>query len=142
MEALPSKESRNNINIATFVSMTDEIASVMESLPVSYSKTLCEHMKRIGCTVETLSAVSGLTDRTIKRHRMGEILRPPLANVIAICVGLKLHPIYSFDLIAKAGHHLTSSKEDTVFNIVLLSMADMEIAEINKYLKAVGVKPL
>ncbi|MBR5948380.1 MAG: hypothetical protein IKZ82_07000, partial [Clostridia bacterium] len=65
MEALPSKESRNNINIATFVSMTDEIASVMESLPVSYSKTLCEHMKRIGCTVETLSAVSGLTDRTI-----------------------------------------------------------------------------
>ena len=120
MEALPNKENQCVVNTDTFVSMTDEISSVMESLTASYSKTICEHMKRLGCTIEDLSFESGLAIRTINRHRSSETLKPSLASVVALCIGLKLHPIFSFDLIAKAGHRMSSSREDTARKSILV----------------------
>lgn len=142
MEALPNKENQCVVNTDTFVSMTDEISAVMESLPASYSKTICEHMKRLGCTIEDLSFESGLTIRTINRHRSSETIKPSLASVVALCIGLRLHPIYSFDLVSKAGHRLSSSKEDMAYSMVLMTVANMDIVEINKYLIAAGVKTL
>lgn len=142
MEALQREENTGKLNTEAFASRAEEIASVLESLPVTYSKTVCEHMKRLGYTAEVLSEESSLTVRTISRHRSGEIARPPLANVIALCVGLKLHPVFALDLIRKAGHNLTPSKEDTIYLMVLLTMVDKGIMEVNRYLEAAGMKTL
>lgn len=127
---------------ASFAAQADRITSLLNTLPLSYSETLKKLMVKKKITIEELADRSGLTMRTVVRHRQGEVNRPSLPNVIAICIGMKLHPILSFDLLSKAGIRLTASKEDTVYSMVLMTMSEKPITDVNKYLKAAGVDTL
>ena len=127
---------------ASFAAQSDKIASLLNTLPPSYSDTLKKLMEKKMISVEELAYRSGLTERTVYRHRQGEKKRPPLPQVMALCIGMNLHPVFSFDLLSKAGIRLTSSKEDTVYTMVLMTMSEKSIADVNKYLKAAGVDTL
>lgn len=127
---------------ASFAAQADKIASLLNTLPPSYPETIKKLMAKNKISVEELAYRSGLTERTVYRHRQGEKKRPPLPQVMALCIGMNLHPVFSFDLLSKAGIRLTSSKEDTVYTMVLMTMSEKSITDVNKYLKAAGVETL
>ncbi len=127
---------------ASFAAQADKIAYLLNTLPPSYPESLKKLMAKKKITIEDLANRSGLTMRTVVRHRQGDIRRPTLSNMIAICIGMNLHPVLSFDLLSKAGIRLTTSKEDTVYSMVLMTMSEKSITDVNKYLKAAGVDTL
>lgn len=127
---------------ASFARKAEKLTSLLNSLPPSYPETIKKLMTKKRITAEELANRSGLTIRTVFRYRQGEINRPSLPNVIAICIGLQLDPVLSFDLISKAGIRLTASKEDTVYSLVLMTMSEMSITEVNRFLKEAGVAAL
>ena len=99
-------------------------------------------MKRKHVTSEALSEASSVSVRQLARLRNGQYREIPLPTAVALCIGLKLHPILSFDLIEKAGIRLTGSIEHAGYQILLLCMADRSIYECDRFLNELGIPPL
>ena len=67
--------------------------------------------------------------------------KPELRTVIAICIGLKLDPRTSFELIQLAGHHLRSTVYyEYAYLDLLQNYNKKSIAECNKRLKELEVE--
>lgn len=98
----------------------------------SFAKSLVYHMDRKNILVEELAERSGLSDTTIKKYRSGEIKKPPIENVMAVCIGLNLHKDYSLDLIEVAGHSISRNR---AYNF-LLDYSDGTLEQWNKILDA------
>lgn len=121
---------------------TQDVSRVLQSLPHSFGATLEAHMQRKGVTQEQLAESSLLAVRSIRTYRGTEYPYITLPRVIALCIGLKLHPILANDLIKKAGYCLTMSEEHVAYQILLVSMTHGSIYECNEYLRAVGLPSL
>jgi hypothetical protein len=80
-----------------------QLATIMRRLPATFADTLVSHMERLGCTEESLAEKSLIHAKTIQRLRNDLRYKSKLETVIAICIGLQLHPILSTDLVDKAG---------------------------------------
>ena len=118
------------------------VSSILRSLPSGFPDTLVAHMKRKHVTSEALSEASSISVRQLARLRNGQYREIPLPTVIALCVGLKLHPLLSDDLLKKAGIRLTDSVEHAGYRILLLCMADRSIYECDRFLSELGIPPL
>lgn len=118
------------------------VSRILRSLPSGFPDTLVAHMKRKHVTSEALSEASSVSVRQLARLRNGQYREIPLPTAVALCIGLKLHPILSFDLIEKAGIRLTGSIEHAGYQILLLCMADRSIYECDRFLNELGIPPL
>ncbi len=98
-----SKEKRRE-ELSKVVDATEELSNVLESLPGSFSKTLEAHMKRKDINEEELSYRSNISTVTISKFINHNEAEKTFASVLAICIGLNLHPLFMEDLIAKAGY--------------------------------------
>ena len=121
---------------------TQDVSRVLQSLPFSFGATLEAHMQRKGVTQEQLAESSLLAVRSIRTYRGTEYPYISLPRVIALCIGLKLHPVLANDLIKKAGCCFTMSEEHVAYQILLASMTHGSIYECNEYLRAVGLPSL
>jgi hypothetical protein len=121
---------------------TQDVGLVLQSLPHSFGATLEAHMQRKVVTQEQLAETSLLAVRSIRTYRGTEHPYITLPRVIALCIGLKLHPVLANDLVRKAGCCFTMSDEHTAYQILLVSMTHGSIYDCNEYLRAVGVPPL
>jgi len=130
------------IDIQRLTKTTQDVSRVLNGLPGSFGATLEAHMQRRGMTQEQLAEGSLLGVRSIRTYRGTEYPTITLPRVVAICVGLKLHPILSADLIRKAGLGFNLSEEHLAYQILLGSLTHNSIYECNDYLRAVGVPPL
>lgn len=120
-----------------------EISGIVRGLPSTFGDTLIAHMDRQSCTVEQLAEYSHVGDKTIQRLRNEVTYSTSLRNVVAICIGLKLHPILSKDLVAKAGHLFKLyDEEHVIFQVLLASKYHCTIYECNEILRANNRKPL
>ena len=124
------------------LSKWNSLSRVLQSLPQSFGATLEAHMRRKGVTQEQLAEGSLLGVRSIRTYRGTEYPAITLPRAVALCVGLKLHPILAADLIRKAGLCFNQSEEHLAYQILLGAMTHNSIYECNEYLRAVGVSPL
>ena len=115
------------------------IYEIRNALPLSFGETLVAHMQRKGFTVEQLSEASLVSLKQIQRYR--NQLNPvvPMNKAVALCIGLKLHPILAEDLIHKAGLTFNSSYAHTAYYSLLLCMTNSSIYECNAMLKSMGI---
>ena len=125
-----------------FARYTKNVTAVLQNLPPSFSETLVAHMKRKGITNEQLAERCLLSDRQIYRFKSELFPRISLRSAVALCIGLRLHPLLAMDLIGKAGYSFNSSLEHTAYRMLILTMTNRSIYECNEQLKRTGVKPI
>jgi Zn-dependent peptidase ImmA (M78 family) len=125
-----------------FLKTVQEVSRVMKSLPVTFGSTLESHMQRKGLTQEQLAESSLLAARTIRSYQSTEAPSIGLPRVVALCIGLKLHPIFCFDMVRKAGYRFNLTEEHVAYQMLLGSMTHSPIYECNEYLRAAGIPPL
>jgi len=82
-----------------------------------------------------------MTDRRIRTYCVDNQM-VALPRVVALCVGLKLHPIFAFDLVKKAGYQFNQTSDHVAYQMILLSMTQHSIYECNDYLRALNIKPI
>ena len=129
-------------DIQHFTRSLHDVSHALQGLPDSFGATLEAHMQRKGMTQEQLAEGSLLGVRSIRTYRGTEYPYITLPRVVALCVGLKLHPILASDLVRKAGLSFNHSEEHLAYQILLGTMTHNSIYECNEYLRAVGIPPL
>ncbi len=111
----------------------------LKKLPNSFNETLKMLIKNRDVTLEELSADSGIDEKTIRRIKDGETSNPNIKTLVAICIGLKLHPCLSRDLIKKSNYNLDAiSEENIAYNTILDTMYNKSIDEVNEYLESIS----
>ena len=127
---------------ADLAKRANRIAGILQGLPASFSETLVAHMKRKSMTIEQLAESSLVSDR--QRYRFRSTLYPniSLPQAVALCIGLKLHPILAMDLIKKAGYSFNMSPQHNVYQMLILTMSNSSIYECNEFLAGAGLKPI
>ena len=152
-QSMPNGMLRKRLNDEVFIAGSElsskqfersakAIAAISKSLPNSFADTLAAHMKRKGISVEQLEESSLVSDRQIVRYRNEENPYISLQSVICLCIGMRLHPVFAFDLIRKAGFSLNDSIEHTAYKIILTSMTTNSVRECNDYLRQMGINPI
>ena len=129
------------IDIQRLTKTTQDVSHVLNGLPGSFGATLEAHIQRRGMTQEQLAEGSLITDRRIRTYCMNDQM-VPLQRVVALCIGLKLHPILSLDLVKKAGYLFNQTPEHVAYQMILVAMTHNSIYECNEYLKTLGLKPI
>ena len=127
---------------AGLLAASQKMIRILHSLPPRADSTLETHMIQRHVKVGTLTALSGVSPRTLRRIRNSSGYRPSKETAIAICLGLKLEPIFSFDWLSKLGIHLENTSTDCLYNYVLNTMYFKPISEVNQLLELNGLPPL
>jgi len=83
-----------------------------------------------------------LGEPVYSRIKSGQLLRPDVRTVVAVCVGLDLDTVLAMELLSSAGHVLTDSHEHHAYFYIIHSCRGESIHERNEFLKKVGVTPL
>lgn len=120
-----------------------DLAKIMGTLPASFSGTLKAHMSRGKCTVESLAEKSLVSAKTIQRMRNEDNHATSLQTVVAVCIGLQLHPLLSKDIVEKAGFRFRPAHEEhIIYQLLLGSYNHCSIYECNELLVSNGFKAL
>lgn len=132
----------NGLSASEFAKRSRNMMTILQGLPASFSRTLSAHMIRKGVTCERLAEACMLSRNSIFRFKKDEYPRISLPNVICLCIGLKLHPLLSADLVRKAGYTFNGSFEHTAYQMLLMTMANSSLYECNVFLCQMGMRPL
>jgi len=116
--------------------------NILRNLPATFPDTLVAHMDRLGITVETLAERSQVNTKTIQRMRNDEKYQPKLKTVVAVCIGLQLNPVLSYDLVNKSGNKFMVTEEHIIYRTLLNTYYQNSIYECNEVLLANNCKPL
>ena len=120
-----------------------ELAGLINTLPNSFSGTLDQLIKWRKATTEKLAEDSLLSPKTIQRMRNDEGQDSKLRTIIAICIGLKLQPELSYDLISKSGYSLKTTVElHLTYSFLLRECYFYSIETCNEILVRLNYKPL
>lgn len=120
-----------------------QIANIVRSLPASFADTLVAHMDRLNCTEESLAEKSSIAPKTIQRMRNDIRYKSKLETVVAVCIGLQLHPILSMDLVCKSGYSFKLFDEvHIIYQVLLNTKYQSQIYECNEILRSNNFKPL
>lgn len=114
-----------------------EISKVLRELPQLFPEALVYLMNFLEVTVDSLAEASNLGDRTISRLRGGE--SKTLENVVAVCIGMKLPPSVSHELVRRAGFFLTNSEKDLAYRFLLDSCYSESIYVCNEMLSGQNI---
>ena len=141
-ECLISQEILGNVPEYTAEVYT-KVAEVMEQLPGNFCGTMVYHRKRRDFTREELEEHSTVSVSTIQRMEKDKEYQKKLGRLVAICIGLKLYPTFSFDLIDKSNCKF----DDTivfhgVYKMLLRNCYHLTVDECNQKLKEMGISVL
>ena len=125
-----------------FAASVKNTSAILEELPAGFAGTLKCLLKRCHVTTNKLSELTNLSIPTITRYRTDNAMHRKLSIVVLICLALKLNPIFSLDLIKKAGFSLTCSTEHTAYQMLLMLSPTPTIEQCNDYLISLGLDPL
>ena len=132
----------SDLSASELVKSSRNVTTILQGLPASFSRTLSSHMTRKGVTCERLAEACMLSRNSIFRFKKEEYPRISLPNVICLCIGLKLHPLFSMDMVRKAGYTFNGSFEHTAYQMLLMTMTNNSLFECNDYLCQMGLRPL
>lgn len=141
-ECLINQEILGNVPEYT-AEVYKKVAEVMENLPGNFCKTMVYHRKRRDFTQEDLEEHSNVSVATIRRMETEKEYQKTLAKLMAICIGLKLYPTFSFDLIDKSNCKF----DDTiiihgVYKMLLRNCYHLTVDECNQKLEEMDIKAL
>lgn len=141
-ECLISQEILGNVPEYTAEVYT-KVAKVMEELPGNFCGTMVFHRNRREFTREELEEHSTVSVSTIRRMETDKEYQKQLGRLMAICIGLKLYPTFSFDLIDKSNCKF----DDTivfhgVYKMLLRNCYHLTVDECNQKLKEMGISVL
>jgi hypothetical protein len=122
--------------------MLKKISEILCSLPGTFSGSVVQNMTRKKYTVESLGESSLASSKTIQRMRSDENYAPRLGTIVAICIGLQLHPVLSMDLILKAGLSFKYTEEHTAYLFLLSTHFRSSIYDCNRHLERCGIEPI
>ena len=112
--------------MATISAEAKRVSDILAEVPSSFCGTLDYHIKRRGYTNEKMEERTGISSRMIQDYRNKKDAKPTLQSVLALCIGLNLHPSFSYDLIAKAGHNIMIASEEFLIYRYLIDNHHME----------------
>lgn len=116
------------------------ISDILAEVPSSFCGTLDYHVKRRGYTNEKMEERTGISSRTIQDYRNKKDVKPTLQSALALCIGLNLHPSFSYDLIAKAGYNIMTASEENLIYRYLIDNHHMEnVTMWNEKLQDAGI---
>lgn len=116
------------------------ISDILAEVPSSFCGTLDYHIERRKYTNEKMEERSGISSRMIQDYRKKKDAKPTLQSVLALCIGLNLHPSFSYDLIAKAGYNIMIASEENLIYRYLIDNHHMEnIYMWNEKLRDAGI---
>lgn len=102
------------------------VSDILAEVPSSFCGTLNYHVKRRGYTNEKMEERTGISSRMIQDYRNKKDAKPTLQSVLALCIGLNLHPSFSYDLINKAGYNIMAANEEYLIYRYLIDNHHME----------------
>lgn len=116
------------------------VSEILSEIPSPFSGTLNYHIKRRNYTNEKMEERTGISSRMIQDYRNKKDAKPTLQSVLALCIGLNLHPSFSYDLIVKAGYNIMSASEENLIYRYLIDNHHMEnILMWNAKLREAGI---
>ena len=92
--------------------------------------------------MEHLAEESLVSAKTIQRMRTNDAYDAKLETVVAVCIGMKLEPVLSTDMVKKAGLAFKIDETHIVYQMLLNSHYQSSIHECNEILRASNCKPL
>ena len=126
--------------MATIAAEAKRISDILAEVPSSFCGTLDYHIKRRKYTNEKLEERTGISSRMLQDYRNKKDAKPTLQSVLALCIGLNLHPSFSYDLIAKAGYNIMTASEEFLVYRYLIDNHHMEnIFMWNEKLRDAGI---
>lgn len=126
--------------MATIATEAKRVSDILAEVPSSFCGTLDYHIKRRGYTNEKVEERTGISSRMIQDYRNKKDVKPTLQSVLALCIGLNLHPSFSYDLIAKAGYNIMIASEEFLIYRYLIDNHHMEnIFMWNEKLQDAGI---
>lgn len=133
-----TKRAREMATIAEEAKRVSDI--LLDEVPSSFSSTLDYHIKCRNYTNEKMEERTGISSRMIQDYRNKKDAKPTLQSVLALCIGLNLHPDFCYDLIAKAGYNIMNGREENIIYRYLINHHHMEnIYMWNEKLRDAGI---
>lgn len=126
--------------MATIAAEAKRVSDILAEVPSSFCGTLDYHIERRKYTNEKMEERTGISSRMIQDYRKKKDIKPTLQSVLALCIGLNLHPSFSYDLIAKAGYNIMTASEENLIYRYLIDNHHMEnIYMWNEKLRDAGI---
>ena len=117
------KRAREMVTIAA---EAKRVSDILAEVPSSFCGTLDYHVRRRGYTNEKMEERTGISYRMIQDYRNKKDAKPTLQSVLALCIGLNLHPSFAYDLINKAGYNIMIPSEEYLIYRYLIDNHHME----------------
>lgn len=120
-----------------FESYYSKISILCENLPYDFRDKLRYLRESIGMTREKLEEKSYISSQTIKEIETNKKRGYSLETIIALCIGMKLPPEFSFDLLKMSGFYIENydNEKSCLYCYILRNLYDCEIDYINQILK-------
>lgn len=126
--------------MATIAEEAKRVSDILAEVPSSFCGTLDYHIERRKYTNEKMEERSGISSRMIQDYRNRKDAKPTLQSVLALCIGLNLHPSFAYDLIAKAGYNIMTASEENLIYRYLIDHHHMETIYMwNEKLRDAGI---
>ncbi len=123
--------------------LNKEITDLLATLPKVFSTSLVKIMEWAEISVEELAENSKLSSKTIQRLRTQADYNVNMKTVIAICIGMHLHPLLSQHLIESAGLSFRYViPEHGMYQFFITGYYGHSVEECNEILHAQGFKSL
>ncbi len=122
------------------VNRVKELSKVLNKMPLNLPEALVYLMDTYNISINELSQNSGVSVTTIK-HIRGQIKTDCGLNIaVRLCVGMRLNPIISFELIKRTSHRFTYSEEHLYYKELLNNCERMSVSKIQEYLSCIEQK--
>lgn len=120
-----------------FENYYSKISIICDDLPYDFRKKLRYLRESIGMTREKLEEKSYISYQTIKEIETNQKRGYSVETIIALCIGMKLPPEFSFDLLKMAGFHIESydNEKSCLYCYILRNLYDYSIDDINQILQ-------
>lgn len=118
------------------------IQNMIDEMPKEFNGTLEYHMERLGWTNAKLAEECRISERTVTRLLANPYPNAKVQTIIALCLGMKLDPQISHDLIRKSYVSLPPTDECNAYRVIVDYMYLAGIEACNNALIQHGFEPL
>lgn len=121
----------------------DDVRQTAITLPRDFKRCLETLMKWSGVTLEELSERTGIAVRTLSNIKNDPSHNIKIESIVAICLGLRLPPELSFDLIEASGLSFRIiNQNEAMYKHILYAPDDWDVRKWNERLLKMNLKPL
>jgi len=117
---------------------------ICDELPYDFRKRLRYLRECSGMTREKLEETSYISVQTIKEIEINKDRGYSIETIVALCVGMKLPPFLSFELLKIGGFDIenTMIKKNCIYSFALRNLYNETIDDINNFLEINGLPVL